>query len=369
MSLRREFVMLARQEGANMRELCRRYRIQPRIGYKWVERYAQEGETGLVDRSRRPQRSPARTGAAMEALVVAMRDEHSAWGGRKLRRRLQDLGHQVVPSASTITAILHRHHLIEDGESGKHRAFERFEHAAPNQLWQMDFKGHFATLTGRCHPLTMLDDHSRFAVALQACADERRRTVEAVMTAVFRRYGLPDRMLMDNGAPWGNDTAPAWTRLTVWLLRLGIGVTHGRPYHPQTQGKDERFHRTLQAEVIDRRVWRDPAQCQTAFDEWRHVYNAERPHEALGLATPATRYQPSRRSFPETLPAIDYGPGAIVRKVQNQGRIFFANNVWKVGKAFEGQPVAVRPTLVDGRYDVVFCQHKIAELDLRGANR
>jgi len=292
--------------------------------------------------------------------VIALRRQHACWGGRKLRRRLLELGVREVPSASTITAILRRHHLVEESESSKHRAFQRFEQAAPNALWQIDFKGHFATTAGRCHPLTMLDEHSRFAVGLRACADERRATVEAEMTEVFRRYGLPDRMLIDNGAPW--------TKLTVWLLGLGIGVTHGRPYHPQTQGKDERFNRTLQAEPIGRRAWRDLAQCQAAFDAWRHVYNAERPHEALGLATPATRCQPSRRGSPESLPAIDYGAGAIVRKVQDKGRVFFANRVWKVGRAFQGQPVALRPTTVDGCYNVVFCLHKIGQLDLREAD-
>jgi len=368
MSLRREFVMLARQDGANIRELCRRYGIQPRIGYKWLNRYAREGEAGLADRSRRPHHSPSKTLAAIEAQIIALRRRHPCWGARKLQRRLREVGVMAVPSTSAITTVLHRHGLVGEDESRKHCAFVRFERAAPNELWQMDFKGHFATAAGRCHPLTMLDDHSRFALAVAACADERRPTVEAAMTEVFRRYGLPDRMLMDNGPPWGNDTAPAWTKLAAWLLRLGVGVTHGRPYHPQTQGKDERFHRTLNAEVIGHRAWRDLVECQAAFDAWRHVYNAERPHEALGLATPATRYQASRRSFPESLPPIDYGAGALVRKVHDKGEISFANRPWLIGKAFEGQPVALRPTTVDGRYDVFFCQHKIAELDLREAD-
>jgi transposase InsO family protein len=364
-SLRREFVMLAVQEGANMRELCRRYGIQPRVGYKWLARYAAAGEAGLVDRSRRPHASPDRTPAEVEAEVVRLRQQHPCWGGRKLRRRLLDLGMQVVPSASTITAILHRHGLIDAGESAKHKAFERFERAVPNELWQMDFKGHFATAAGRCHPLTMVDDHSRFALAVAACRDERAPTVQHVMTSVFRRYGLPDRMLMDNGPPWGSsDPDHRWTPLSAWLLRLGVGVTHGRPYHPQTQGKDERFHRTLKLEVIASRAWRDVVECQSAFEAWRHVYNAERPHDALDLATPATRYRPSYRSFPESLPPIDYGQGAIVRKVQKKGEIWFANRPWKIGNAFAGYPVALRPTTVDGRYHVVFCHHEIAELDL-----
>jgi len=367
-SLRREFVMLAVQEGANMRELCRRYGIQPRIGYKWLARYAAAGEAGLVDRSRRPHASPDRTPAEVEAEVVRLRQQHPCWGGRKLRQRLLDLGMDVVPSASTITAILHRHGLIDAGESAKHKAFERFERAVPNELWQMDFKGHFATAAGRCHPLTMVDDHSRFALAVEACRDERAPTVQHVMTSVFRRYGLPDRILTDNGPPWGSsDPDHRWTPLSAWLLRLGVGVTHGRPYHPQTQGKDERFHRTLKLEVIAGRAWHDVVECQSAFEAWRHVYNAERPHDALDLATPASRYRPSYRSFPENLPPIDYGQGAIVRKVQKKGEIWFANRPWKIGNAFAGYPVALRPTTVDGRYHVVFCHHEIAELDLREA--
>lgn len=176
MSLRREFVMLARQEGANIRELCRRYGIQPWIGYKWLNRYAVEGDAGLADRSRRPQHSPSKTPATVEAEIVALRGQHPCWGGRKLQRRLREIGVMGVPSPSAITRVLHRHGLIGDDESGKHRAFVRFEHAAPNELWQMDFKGHFATAAGRCHPLTMLDDHSRFALTVAACADERRPT-------------------------------------------------------------------------------------------------------------------------------------------------------------------------------------------------
>jgi transposase InsO family protein len=367
MSSRRELVLLAGQAGANKRALFRRYGIRPRIGYKWLGRFAAQGEAGLADRSTRPHSSPGRTPAAMEAKVIALRLEHPCWGGRKLKRRLVELGEGGVPSASTITTILHRHGLIDPEEGARHTAFQGFERAAPNELWQMDYKGHFPMAAGRCHPLTVLDDHSRFALAIAACADERAVTVRTVLTAVFRRYGLPERMLMDNGSPWGDGPDQPWTGFGVWLLRLGIAVSHGRPFHPQTQGKDERFHRTLKAEVIGCGAWRDLAHCQSAFEAWRHVYNAERPHEALGLATPASRYRPSWRAFPEVLMPLDYGSGAIVRKVQAKGVIWFANRTWPVGKAFRGQPVALCPTVLDGKYDVVFCQHKVAEIDLHDA--
>jgi hypothetical protein len=171
---------------------------------------------------------------------------------------------------------------------------------------------------------------------------------------------------MDNGSPWGQDVDHPYTPLTVWLLRLGVGVSHGRPYHPQTQGKDERFHQTLKAEVLQGRLFRDLPDAQRAFDAWRPVYNFERPHEALGLATPSSRYRPSLHPFPETLPAIEYGPGDQVRKVQAGGEISWHRRTIKVGNAFRGYPVALRPTLVDGVWDVFFCRHQIKTLDLRG---
>jgi transposase InsO family protein len=365
MSLRREFVVLAGQAGANMRSLCRRYGISPTIGYRWLARYRAEGEAGLVDRSRRPRHSPERTPAAVEAQVLAVRDANPAWGGRKLRRRLQDLGATEVPSASTMSAILERHGRLAGTAAERARDWQRFERAAPNELWQMDFKGHFAMAGGRCHPLTVLDDHSRFSLTIAACADEREMTVRQRLQSLFRRYGLPDALLMDNGSPWGGaDSAQPYTALTVWFLQLGIQPLHGRPHHPQTQGKDERFHRSLKAEAIGNRAFRDLAQCQQAFDDWRAIYNLERPHEALGLATPASRYQPSRRAFPESLPRFDYGPGALLRRVQQNGEISFKNHVWRIGSAFTGHTVVLRPTCHDGRFDVVFCGQAIAQLDL-----
>lgn len=365
MSSRQEFIMLARREGANLSELCRRFGISRKSAYKWLRRYEQAGQSGLQDRSRRPHHVSHRTAEAMEQHVVAMRDAHPAWGGRKIKRRLEDMGHQDVPSVSTVTRILHRHDRIDAAESAKHTAWQRFEHEAPNRLWQMDFKGHFPLDTGRCHPLTVLDDHSRYSLRLEACANQQGSTVQSRLIEAFRRYGLPERMTMDNGSPWGSDTDHPYTPLTAWLMRLGINVSHSRPYHPQTQGKDERFHRTLDAELLKGQVFRDLAQCQHRFDRWRTVYNTERPHEALGLATPASRYRPSPRAFPETLPPIEYGPGDIVRKVQAKGHIHYRGQVLKVSKAFHGYPVALRPTQEEGLMKIYFCQQCIANVDLR----
>jgi transposase InsO family protein len=364
--LRRDFVMLAEHPGANIRELCRRFAISPTTGYKWLRRYRQESQETFSDRSRRPQRSPRRSRRQTEQQMLSVRDAHPAWGARKIRARLRALGQTRLPAASTIHAILQRHGRIEPSESAKHQPWQRFEHEAPNQLWQMDFKGHFALGNGaRCHPLTVLDDHSRYAVCLQGCHDERGHTVQQRLTETFRCYGLPQRMLLDNGSPWGSDSEHPYTPLTVWLLRLGIGVCHSRPRHPQTQGKEERFHRTLKAEVLSGLTFADLGAVQQRLDQWRSIYNHLRPHQALAMAVPSSRYQVSGRRFPETLPSLEYGWGDVVRKVQGHGRIWFRNRVFRIGKAFRGYPVALRPTAEDGLWEVFFATHCIACIDLR----
>jgi len=367
MNLRREFVHLALQDGVNRRELFRRYEISPKIGYKWLTRFRLLGDAGLVDQSRCPQRSPQRTENCIEAAVIGLRREHPAWGGRKLHRRLVDLGYMDIPAPSTITDILHRHHLIaEDPRRTAHR--RRFEHDEPNALWQIDFKGYFDTAGGRCHPLTALDDHSRFNLILTACARQNTETVQAAMTSAFQRYGLPVRINADNGAPWGScsQAEHGITQLTVWLIRIGVLVSHSRPAHPETNGKEERFHRSLKAEVLNGRSFTDLNHVQTALDQWRTVYNHERPHEALNLATPITRYRPSVRSLPDTLPPIEYGPDDVVAEVGWDGKVRLAGRKLKVSNALHRLPIAFRPVAaVDGLYDVYFCHQRFTQVDLR----
>ncbi len=363
MEQRREFVALAMQEGANRRELCRRFGIHPQTGYKWLGRFA-GGDRELGDRSRRPQVSPARTAAAIEAQVLAVRDAHPAWGARKLVRCLARAGVRP-PSPSTVHAILQRHGRIAPPPGGG-AAHQRFEKEAPNLLWQMDFKGP-VRLAGDalCHPLTMVDDHSRFALCLAACGNEQAITVKAHLERTFRRYGLPEAMFVDNGGPWGFTLQEPWTRLGVWLLKLGVGVIHSRPYHPQSRGKNERFHRTLKAEVLAFERFRDLAAAQRAFDRWRAIYNLERPHQALDQEVPASRYRPSPRPMPDRLPQVDYDPHETVRTVSStKAYVSFNGRLWKVPQAFCGERLAIRPLSRDGRYGVFFAAHRIATIDL-----
>lgn len=369
MTSRLEFCLEASAPGANVRECCRRFGVSPSTGYKWLMRYAREGEAGLVERSRRPARSPRRSPPEAEARVLALREEHPAWGGRKLRAVLaREVGE--APSASTITKILARHGRLDGPGAGERRAFQRFEHPQPNDLWQMDHKGHFALgAGGRCYPLTVTDDHSRFALVLEACADGRGDTVRARLERAFRRHGLPARMLFDNGPPWGTAGPERHTPLTVWLMDLDIRISRGRPYHPQTQGKEERFHGTIQREILDRRAFATLAEAQAAFDAWRAVYNEKRPHEGIGLARPADRYRPSRRPMPERIEEPRYKPGDIVRKVQNSGRLSLHGRELRAPRALVGKTVALRATDVDGVFDLCYRSNRLAQIDLRKAIR
>ena len=360
MSQRREFVQLVQQHAVSVAELCRRFGVSRKTGYKWLGR-----AEDLREHSRRPQRSPSRTDARMQEQVVQLRQRHPAWGGRKIARRLHDLGFCQVPHPSTVTHILRRHGLIGVRAAGEGGRYQRFEHALPNALWQMDFKGDFALDQGRCYPLTVIDDHARYNLVLHACSGQSRQQVQPVLLNAFRRYGLPERINTDNGQPWGSPSAAhGLSQLSVWCIRLGIRVSFSAPGHPQTNGKDERFHRTLKAEVLAGRAFHDVTQAQAAFDAWRPIYNYERPHDALGLAVPASRYQPSQRAYPEQLPPIEYGSADQVMTVGCNGQVKFAGRWWKVSNALKDQLIAFRPTITEGHYDVYFCHQRIMTIDL-----
>ena len=369
MEQRLELVIQAAQQGANITELSKRYGISRRVCYKWIDRYKRYGQEGLSDQSKRPLTSPLKTSVDVEQQVVTLRRENPEWGARKLRAILQREGCTPVPSASTIGMILLRSGLVKPERSKQCAPLQRFEYEYPNQLWQMDFKGCFNLLDkSNCHPLTITDDHSRFNICLAACLGQRTTTVKEQLISVFRRYGMPDTILTDNGSPWGvtgnqsQDNLVTLTTLEVWLLRLGIRVIHGRPYHPQTQGKEERFHRTLKTELLQYEQFRNLRHCQQRFDQWRNKYNLYRPHQAIGFKVPAEVYSHSPKAFPEVLSNLEYGASDIVRKVCDKGLISLNGKIIKLGKGLSGQWVAARATAQTDIMEIYFCNQKIKDI-------
>lgn len=365
MDERRAFVEQVRRGEVTVTACCRDFGISRATAYRLLARVAHEGEAGLRERSRRPRQSPAQLAPAVEAQIVDLRHQHPCYGGRKLRRMLERAGVTPLPSASTVTACLRRQGLLDPAQSPAHRAWQRFEAPAPNALWQLDAKGPLRSPAGH-HLCTVLDDHARYVVGLSLQSTLRRTAIQPWLERLLAAVGMPEALLVDNGVPWGSARTTRHTQLTVHLMRYGIRVIHSRPYHPQTLGKIERWHRTFAEEVLARTdLDANPAAALAQCQAWRTEYNEVRPHTALDYAVPVSRWQPSPRPFPATPPPLPYALSDTIRRVQGKGEISFHGRECQIGRAFRGQDIAIRPTLTDGVYTVVFCTTTITTLDLR----
>jgi transposase InsO family protein len=342
-----------------------------------MKRFLEEGVLGLEDHSKRPSRFPNQVVEEIEQYVVTLRKNDPEWGSKKLykilcnHREEEMYPYSTIPCKTTITKILKRNGLVPSNRSKQSTGFERFEYEYPNELWQMDYKGHFRLLNNKiCHPLTITDDHSRYNICLRACDNQKEITVQQSLVCVFRKYGLPYKILTDNASPWGtsgNESAEgirSYSTLEKWLIKLNIQLIHGKPYHPQTQGKEERFHRTLKQELINHEQFRDHLHCQKRFDLWREKYNCIRPHEAIDFKAPAELYTPSNKMYPEKIDAYEYNLSDIKRKVRDKGMIRFKNKEFRVGKAFVGEHVAVRESQKDNNYEIYFCNQLLRTITL-----
>jgi transposase InsO family protein len=357
---RMQFVMRAARGTERLAPLCREFGISRPTGYVWVRRYREvQSLRGLCEHSRRPKRSPRVTEAWKQERVVALRQE-TGWGAKKLHIVLRDEEGLLLPTR-TIHRILQRQGLLSPEAHGP--APERFEREEPNELWQMDSKGKYPLREGVCHPLSIVDDHSRFVVGLHALAALKMELAYPCLVHTFQSYGVPQALLMDHGALWWA-TSNGWglTWLSVRLIEQGIRLMYGRVRHPQTQGKVERFHRTLGGELRHRGVPQHLAEWQPALNEIRQVYNERRPHEALGMQRPAQRYRASTRDYQERPAAWEYPAGSEVRRVNANGAIAEAGRKYFVCEALAEQWVRVER--FDGKLLVSYRHMYIREIDL-----
>lgn len=350
-----------------MTELCVRYGISRNTGYKWLDRYAQEGPPGLLDRSRAPRSCPHATPADVVALIL---EEHRrfGWGARKILKRLRTRDpKRDWPARSTIFDILARHDRVHKRHARtrwKHPGAAPLQTTAPNQVWTIDFKGQFRTRNGvYCYPLTVIDHFSRYLLCCHGLLDVRGSGVKPQLRRLFRRHGLPEAIRSDNGSPFASTGIHGLNRLNVWWLQLGI--THQRitPGSPQENGAHERLHRTLKA-----RATRPPAANlnlqQRVFNTFQHTYNDLRPHEALADETPASRWTPSTRAFPERITPPEYPGHTEVRRISSAGTFRLHAGQYFLSQALNGELVAFEE-VDDGLWNILYYTTLLGRFDER----
>ena len=353
---RKEFALTA-QHTDNFSALCREYGITRATGYKWLKRF--ESGKPFSELSRRPHSSPNRTPEAIEEAILSLRRENPGWGARRIHCVLVDKGIRM-PCVKTVNTILNRNGMISKEESLKHKPYTRFEMEHCNDLWQTDFKGEFRVGDNNyCYPLNILDDHSRYSIRI-SCTTNTKNVVIPAFSEAFREFGLPLAILSDNGGQFAGFHR-GYTQFEKWLMRLNVLPLHGRPMHPQTQGKIERFHRTMKSELLKHCSFADISEANEALQRWRDKYNNERPHEALGMRCPAQVYVPSERSLPAKLPPIEYSGEYHVIKVNSWGYVRFAGHQIYLSETMIDEYIEFRANPLGDSFFACFGSFKIAE--------
>ena len=354
--LRKEFVN-ASKITSNFSSLCREFGITRKTGYKWIARA--EETKDLSDRSHARKNISNKTDAETENLILSVRKDNPAWGGKTIRQVLVNQGYEDLPCVKTCNNILKRNGCISEEESLKHKPFVRFERSKCNQMWQTDFKGDFALLDGtRCFPLDILDDHSRFSIKI--AAKPNTLGVTDSFREAFYEYGMPDSVLSDNGCTF-RGLRNGYTQFEKWLMNHDILPIHGRIMHPQTQGKIERFHRTMKTELLNQNKFKDIFDADKGLQEWRIKYNTIRPHEALNMKCPAEVYTPSDRTYIDNIKKYEYGGQHHIIKVNSWGYVRF--NGWQIylSETMINENIEFRPNPHGDSFIACYRNFKIAE--------
>ena len=361
------FVMDVKAGMYTLSELSQRYGISRPTAYKWWNRYKQEGVEGLADRSRAPRCCPHKTPPELEGAIVQLRKRHPSWGPRKILQYLHKTRpHFLWPACSTAGEILKRRGLIKPRRRRRrwaHPGRPVVELKDCNDVWTADFKGEFKTRNGQwCYPLTVVDPHSRYLLACSAKTSTRYAGVQPVFERLFRRWGVPQQILTDNGAPFSSTAMCGLSRLAVWWIKLGIQPLRIQPGQPQQNGRHERLHRTLKAETTRPAAASLPRQ-QQRFDRFQRYYNQTRPHQALGGKTPSDLYRPSPRAY-SSQPHIEYPPHFLVRKVNQIGVIKLQSRSLFLSTTLNGEYVGLDET-DDGIFSIYLGHVLLARFDRR----
>ncbi len=357
--LREEFV-IASQNNINFSSLCREFGISRKTGYKWLSRYNECNS--LSDKSRRPKTIANRTSADIEQKILSVRADNPGWGASTIHKVLQNHGETNLPCIRTVNNILNRNGCISKIDSEKRHKYIRFQKEHCNDMWQTDFKGDFAMADGnRCFPLDIIDDCSRFLIKLQPATSTRNLVIPTFEQA-FYEYGLPKSILSDNGSQFAG-FKQGYTQFEKWLMCLDILPIHTRIKHPQTQGKIERFHRTLNDELLKHHFFNDIQDVDRHMQIWREKYNKIRPHEALGMQTPSDVYTRSTREYNPRISKYEYSGEYPILKVNCKGYISFDNQRLYFSETMSGEYIEFRPNSSGNSMYAYFRNFKIAEFD------
>ena len=369
MDERLQFIQDAQSDRFTMAELCARYGISRRIGYKWLSRFAEEGKRGLANRSRAPHSCPHKIRPIVSELLCEFRRAHPDWGARKLLKVLRGRHPKIEdwPAASTTADLLARRGLVQQRRrrrAPQHPGVVPCEASAPNDLWTADFKGQFRTANGvYCYPLTIADQYSRFLLTCHGLLSTETLTAKPIFERAFREYGVPLAIRTDNGVPFATQALHGLSYLNVWWMRLGIVHQRIHPGQPQENGAHERMHRSMKRRAI-KPVQRTCAAQQQRFDAFRVEYNTERPHEALAMETPASVYAASPRAYPTRLPRIEYPLHFQVKKVTDAGTVRFQRKLLYLANSLVEQEVGFEET-DDGIWAIYFNRVLLATMDER----
>ncbi len=362
-TMREEFVKRVLGGEKTKAALCREYGISRPTGDKWIARHL--AGKSLSDRPKTAHSNPRWVAPAMEERIVGIRKQHPAIGAIKIVRMLQDDHVPNVPCVRTANNILLRHGLITAEASAAVKPYQRFEKSYPNEMWQADFKGHFGLKSGqRCHPLNIEDDCSRWNICSKAQETETLEETKPNIIAAFEAYGLPFSFLCDNGNPWGTAQTRGFTALEVWMMELGILVLHGRIRHPQTQGKMERFNRSMKDELLKYCTMDNFEDAQEKMSEYRDFYNNKRPHHALNLDTPAQHYHPSQREYSDVISRWEYPQGHTICSVHSNGFFRYKRQAYFLSEGFKGKEIGVRPSRKEGCVTLCFREFRIGRINL-----
>jgi len=368
MDERLRFVQQWKGEEYEKSELCERYGVSRKTGYKWVARFEEEGKRGLVDRSRAPHHCPHKIDADVAALLCAARRAHPTWGARKLIGWLEPR-HPAIdwPAPSTVCDLLHREGLVKKRRRRRphvHPGVVAPVTHAPNDLWTADFKGQFRTRDGiYCYPLTIADQHSRYLLTCKGLLSTKGDGVRPAFARAFHEFGLPRAMRTDNGVPFATTGIHGLSQLNVWWMRLGIQHQRIRPASPQENGVHERMHRTMK-QVACRPARAHCAAQQRSFNAFRTEFNDERPHEALGNATPSSRYRESPRVYTGVLPPQEYPGHFLVKKITTGGTFRFKHRLLFIANALTDHHIGLEECNT-GIWNIFFSNVLLAKLDER----